>query len=110
MVAYTSPTRTITEYWSLNDEITFERQRLGSVRSQNAGAGNSSQPPTSDGQAGHEETTLKAVAEAAEWVAPVGEAVRACLVKTNAVVHCDETGMRVEGKLHWLHSSLRTCA
>lgn len=57
------------------------------------------------GQSVSPATILTAVAEAAERVAPVCEAVRLYLVETEAVVHCDETGMRVEGTLHWLHSA-----
>ncbi len=36
-------------------------------------------------------------------LAPFEEALRAGLLD-EAVLHADETGMRVEGKLHWLHS------
>lgn len=57
------------------------------------------------GQPVSQATILSAVAEAAERVAPVGEAVRRYLVSTPEVVHCDETGVRVESKLHWLHSA-----
>ena len=34
---------------------------------------------------------------------PVNEAVRSYLVATEEPVHSDKTGMRVAGKLHWMH-------
>jgi len=57
------------------------------------------------GQAVSEATIVAAVAAAAQSVEAVTEAVRAYLVATAAVVHVDETGARVAGKLHWLHSA-----
>jgi len=42
------------------------------------------------------------VQEAAEIVAPIVARI-ADLVATSPVQHADETGMRLEGKLHWLH-------
>ena len=48
-------------------------------------------------------TIVAACREMAERVKPVNEAVREYLVRTEEPVHCDETGMRVEGKLHWAH-------
>ena len=50
------------------------------------------------------QATLLAVCEqVAEAVTPVDEAVRAQLVETEEPVHLDETGGRVDGRLHWLH-------
>ncbi len=48
-------------------------------------------------------TIVAACQEMAERVKPVNEAVREYLVRTEEPVHCDETGMRVAGKLHWTH-------
>lgn len=57
------------------------------------------------GQSVSEATILAAVSEAARVVAPVTEALRAYLVETPEAVHLDETGARVAGQLHWLHSA-----
>jgi transposase len=47
--------------------------------------------------------TLEAATRgAAEQVKPAVEAIREALVEA-PVAHADESGMRVEGKLHWLH-------
>ena len=62
------------------------------------------QQPVSEG------TILAAVAEAARQVAPVNEALKTYLVETDETVHADETGVRVEAKLHWLHSAGTTQA
>jgi transposase len=44
-------------------------------------------------------------ARMAEQVKPVYEEIRNYLVKTEDPVHFDETGMKISGKLHWLHSA-----
>jgi transposase len=41
---------------------------------------------------------------AASRLAPVAECIRQHL-RTSPVVHCDETGLRIAGRLHWLHSA-----
>lgn len=45
---------------------------------------------------------LTAQMECAQQVQPVLEQVKAQLMAAD-VVHCDETGVRVESRLHWLH-------
>jgi transposase len=50
-----------------------------------------------------EATIVTAGQEAVEQVAPVNEAARDHLINTAAVVHFDETGLRVEGALQWTH-------
>ena len=50
--------------------------------------------------------TIPAVNERmAEQVKPVTEDIRTYLIKTEEPVHFDETGMKISGKLHWLHSA-----
>lgn len=44
-------------------------------------------------------------ARMAERVKPVYEEIRDYLIKTEEPVHFDETGMKISGKLHWLHSA-----
>lgn len=51
-----------------------------------------------------EGTVLSFCAETAELVHPVQEAIRARLQQQGGVEHFDETGVRIEGKLCWLHS------
>jgi hypothetical protein len=41
----------------------------------------------------------------AERVKPVHEELRSYLIETEEAVHFDETGMKISGKLHWLHSA-----
>jgi len=62
------------------------------------------------GQPVSEATILNAVWETARTVAPVTEALKKYLVKTPEAVHFDETGARVNGTLHWLHSAGTTQA
>lgn len=38
-------------------------------------------------------------------IKPIHEEMRAYLTKTEEAVHFDETGMKISGKLHWLHSA-----
>ena len=47
-------------------------------------------------------TVLKASEECAGCIAPSTEAVKEQL-RASEVLHADESGLRVEGKLHWLH-------
>jgi len=57
------------------------------------------------GQPLAEGTILKACEEVAEHVGPVNEAIKTHLIEEENVVRFDETGVRVEGKLHWLHTA-----
>ena len=49
-----------------------------------------------------EATLFHATQQAAKTLAAVEEAIVAAL-KTAPILHCDETGQRIGGKLHWLH-------
>jgi len=49
-----------------------------------------------------EATVLKASEDLSELIEPSTEAVKAML-RASAVLHVDESGLRVKGKLHWLH-------
>lgn len=55
-----------------------------------------------------EATIVAAGQELAERVAPVNAAAKAHLIETIEPVHFDETGMRVEGTLHWTHVASTT--
>jgi transposase len=57
------------------------------------------------GQALSEGTILEACQEVAEQVEGSNAAIKKHLTEQENVVHFDETGSRVEGKLHWLHSA-----
>ncbi|MBV6392320.1 MAG: IS66 family transposase ISArch14 [Anaerolineales bacterium] len=48
---------------------------------------------------------VSACAEAAENVEPANEAVKEHVVEHEAAAHFDETGMRVNGVLNWLHNA-----
>jgi len=50
-----------------------------------------------------EGTLVETCEQVAEAVTPVDEQAKEHLIQTEAVVHLDETGGRVEGKLHWMH-------
>ena len=49
-------------------------------------------------------TLANALAECGIRLKPVTETIKKALIASE-VLHCDETGMRVEGKLHWVHSA-----
>src|SRR5438093_10144766 len=49
-----------------------------------------------------EATVLKASEELSTCIAPSTEAIKGML-RAAAVLHVDESGLRVQGKLHWLH-------
>jgi transposase len=57
------------------------------------------------GQAVSEGTIVAAAQEVSRQVAGVNTAIQKHLTAHEEVVHFDETGVRVEGKLHWLHSA-----
>jgi transposase len=50
-----------------------------------------------------EATIIAACQKEEEQVTPVNTAVKEHLIETAEPVHCDETGLRVEGKLYWTH-------
>jgi transposase len=52
-----------------------------------------------------EGTILEAGQEVSEQVGPVNAAVKQHLIEHEEVVHFDETGAHLSGKLHWLHSA-----
>jgi transposase len=51
-----------------------------------------------------EGTIFEAGQAVAEQVAPVNAAIKQHLTEQEAVVHFDETGTHINGKLHWFHS------
>lgn len=51
-----------------------------------------------------EASVLNSCHELAEKIAPATEAIKTQLQQA-AVVHFDESGLRVKGKLHWLHGA-----
>jgi transposase len=57
------------------------------------------------GQALSEGTILEACQKVSEQVEPGNTAIKKRLTEQEEVVNFDETGNRVEGKLHWLHSA-----
>jgi len=57
------------------------------------------------GQGLAEGTIVEACQEAAEQVRPVNAAIKTHLIEQEEVVHFDETGTRIDGKLNWLHSA-----
>jgi transposase len=50
-----------------------------------------------------EATIIAAGQQTEAQVAPVNTAAKAHLIETDQSIHCDETGLRVEGKLYWTH-------
>jgi transposase len=52
-----------------------------------------------------EGTILSANGQVAETVEPVNERIRQHLIETEETAHFDESGLRVNGKLHWIHSA-----
>jgi transposase len=57
------------------------------------------------GQPVAEGTITEACQAVAEQVNPINQATRNYLTEQEEVVHFDETGTRIEGRLNWLHSA-----
>jgi len=57
------------------------------------------------GQAISEASLIEFCQEVAEKIQSVQACIKTHLTNQEAVVHFDETGSRVDGKLHWLHSA-----
>ena len=57
------------------------------------------------GQRPSEATLIAASQAAAESVEAVNQAIKRHITMQEDVVHFDETGLRLEGKTHWLHSA-----
>ena len=57
------------------------------------------------GQTIAEASLISACRDVAKRTLPVSEQIKAQITREEAVVHFDETGVRVNGKLHWLHSA-----
>ena len=55
------------------------------------------------GHAPSQGTLAHHLERAAERLGPLEAGVRAALIESAAAVHCDETGVRIEGRLAWLH-------
>lgn len=57
------------------------------------------------GQAPSQGTVVNVAERLGESVQPAVQEVKELLINQEPVVHLDESGLRVEGKLHWLHSA-----
>jgi transposase len=57
------------------------------------------------GQSISEASLILTCQEVAERTLPANEKIKEQIIRKEAVVHFDETGIRVDGKLHWLHSA-----